>query len=543
MSASTLPLNGDVMRLAIPDLQTGLNFLSRLPLANPAKSETLLAQFYESLIATPPPALAYLNLLEQSRVPLCFVEGEQSRNFANKALPLGEAEEQSFRQVLSIWRTVTRAYAHCAQLDADIDDPEHRLRIALILHRCIHYTGMVIVEHFRARRELPTGIWFDLHGYYATAEEWGVATQPITDPLDPAGRPSHCASAYATILLLDLSGPYSLSVKDQEIVHRWATQWAPLVGIHTVEPGESLPPFSVDLMQDAGLKPAAEILNTAQVRRIDTSRLAMVLTQVRQQLQQKFSPAQIGLGNDCAVPVCKRLLEHLSRPWTQVRSARKFRRQAMSGIAHVASGFEEMHFLVSGKEFSQPETMQMYSRADFDTLFVFRHQDDPTAKLQYQQNARMPKPDDWEVVDQSATGFRIVRSVAGNKVAHNQLLAVCPPDGSRYFFAQITWLMQDRANGLVAGIASLPGTPQAIAIRRLSAHTGKTELYTQAFMMPAVEAMRAPKTLVLPPGWFQPSRVIELHIDDKPMRVRLDFLVQDGPDFERVSFVVEEAPI
>lgn len=543
MSAPTLPLSSDTLRLAIPDRQTGLDFLSRLPLANPAKSETLLSQFFESLLSTPPQALAYLNLLEQSRVPLCFVEGEQSRIFANKPLPLGDADEQVFRRVVAMWRTVTRAYSHCAQLDADTEDPEHRLRVALILHRCIYYTGMIIVEHFRARRELPTGIWFDLHGYYATAEEWGVATQPVADPLDPAGRPTHCAAAFATILLLDLAGPYSLSVKDQEIVFRWATQWAPLVSIHAIAPGESLPPFSVDLMQDAGLKAAAEILNKAQVRRIDTSRLAMVLTQVRQQLQQKFNPSQIGLGNDCAAPVCKRLLEHLSRPWTQVRSARKFRRQAMSGIAHVGTGFEEMHFLVSGKEFSQPETMQMYSRADFDTLFVFRHQDDPTAKLQYQQSARMPKPDDWEVVDQSAAGFRIVRSAAGNRVAHNQLLAVCPPDGSRYFFAQVTWLMQDRAGGLVVGIASLPGTPQAIAIRRLSAHTGKTELYTQAFMMPAIEAMRAPQTLVLPPGWFQPSRVIEVHADNQSIRCRLDFLVQDGPDFERVSYSVESASI
>lgn len=540
MSASTVPLNCDVIRLAIPDLQTGLAFLARLPLASPTRSESLLSQFFESLLASPPPALTYLNLLEQARVPLCFVEGAESKLFANKPLPLGEVEEQTFQRNIAMWRTVTRAYNHCAQLDTDTDDAEHRLRVALTLHRCIHYTGMIIVEHFRARRELPSGIWFDLHGYYATAEEWGVGTLAVADPLDPLGRATHCAAAFAAVLLLDLAGPFSMSLKDQEIVHRWASQWAPLVTVHTVEPGEALPPFVVDLMQDSGLKSVSEVLNTAQVRRIDTSRLAMLMAQVRQQLQQKVAPAQIGLGDDCSASTSKRLLDHLGRPWTQVRSARKFRRHSTSGIAHVGSGFEEMHFLVSGAEFSQPSSMQMYSRADFDTLFVFRQQDDPTAKLQFQQSARLPKPDEWEVVDQSATGFRIVRSVVGHKVVHGQLLAVSPPDGTRYFFAQITWLMQDRAGGLVAGIASLPGSPQGVAVRRLSAHTGKIELYTQAFMLPAVDAMRTPESLVLPTGWFQPSRVIEIHTGE-PLRVRLEFLIQEGPDFERATFAVEDA--
>ena len=71
--------------------------------------------------------------------------------------------------------------------------------------------------------------------------------------------------------------------------------------------------------------------------------------------------------------------------------------------------------------------------------------------------------------------------------------------------------MQDRSGGLVAGIAALPGTPQAIATRLLSGHTGKAELYTQAFLLPAVDAINAPQSLVLPVGWFQPSRVIEIY--------------------------------
>ena len=66
---------------------------------------------------------------------------------------------------------------------------------------------MIIVEHYRARREIPAGVWLDLHGYHASAEEWGVATYPLADALDPHGRSTHCMAAYVMALLMDVSGP------------------------------------------------------------------------------------------------------------------------------------------------------------------------------------------------------------------------------------------------------------------------------------------------------------------------------------------------
>lgn len=530
---------GSMIRFAIPDLETGLAYLSRLPLANPLQAEAALNQFLDSLLEAPPPALTYLSLLEQTRVPLCFVEEELARRYTDKALPFGEVEEQAFVQVVGIWRKVIRAYTHSAQLDTDSDDPEHPLRIALVLHRCMYYTSMIVIEHLRARRELPAGIWLDLHGFYASAEEWGVATHPLADALDPLGRATHCSAAYVAALLLDLAGPFSLSVRDQSLVRRWSAHWAPLVGVLRASPGEALPPFVVDLMQDSGLKSATDSLNTDQIRRLDTSRLAVVIAQARQQLAQKIAPSQIGLGEDCTAGQCRRLLEHLARPWTQARAARKFRRHATSGVARVGVGFEAMHFFISGREFTQPENTRVYSRQEFDTLFVFRHMDDPTAKLQFTQGTVSMQPDEWEVVNQSANGFRLMRSIAGGKVLHGELLAVCPHDGDRFFLAQITWLMQDRGGGLVAGIAALPGTPQAIAARALSGHGGKDEMFSRAFLLPAVEAVSSRQSLVLPAGWYQPDRILEV-CTDSPWRVRLDHVIQDGPGFERVSFLLDK---
>ena len=161
----------------IPDLQSGLDVISGLPLARPQQAEIELGHFFDSLLYMPPPVAVYLELLEQAREPLCFVEEELARQYVNKPLPLSHGEEASFRQVVTTWLKAAKAYAHCAQLDAAADDSDHQYRVALMLHRSIYYAGMALVEHHRARRELPAELWLDLHEYYSAAEEWGVASE------------------------------------------------------------------------------------------------------------------------------------------------------------------------------------------------------------------------------------------------------------------------------------------------------------------------------------------------------------------------------
>lgn len=99
------------------------------------------------------------------------------------------------------------------------------------------------------------GLWLELHGYYGSAEEWGVATLAVPDALDPLGRSTDCTTAYIAFLMCDMAGSFSLSVRDQTLVRRWASHWSPLVSLHKAEPGEALPQYVVDLMQDMALRP------------------------------------------------------------------------------------------------------------------------------------------------------------------------------------------------------------------------------------------------------------------------------------------------
>lgn len=522
----------------IPDLQTGCEMLARIPLANPQQAEIDFGRLLDSLLAAPPDGATYFRLLEHARVSIAFVAEELAKRYLNKPLPLGGLEETLFQNVITLWLKTAKAYAHCAQNDfLDEANPAYDQRVATILHRCIHHTGMAIIEHQRARRELPWGLLLDLHGFYASAEEWGVATVNVPDALDSLGRATHCSAAYISVLLSEIGGGYGLSLRDQTLLGRWASYWAPLVSLHPVKPGEVLPQYVVDLMQDVALRPAAECLQTEHLRRMDTARLAMQISQVRQQLKQKIPPAQLALGDDCTAGQCNRLLEHLSSSWSLARAPRKFRRHSASGVTRLCTGFEEMHYFIAGKEFEQPENVRTYSRREFETLFAFRHQTDPQQTLQVRQEQLSYNIDSWEVVNQSVNGFRLVRSTSGRKMEHGQLLALCPHDNEHFILAKTTWLMQEKGGGLIAGIEALPGIPVATAARPLDHLEGGNGKYHRAFLLPAAPAIHTEQSLILPRAWFRSGRVIELFTDGV-WQVRLLHVLDDGLDFERVSFTV-----
>lgn len=94
-----------------------------------------------------------------------------------------------------------------------------------------------------------------------------------------------------------------------------------------------------------------------------------------------------------------------------------------------------------------------------------------------------------------------------------------------------------KERGLIAGIKALPGLPVATAARVIEQASESHGQYHRAFLLPAVPSQDTDQSLVLPQGWFRNGRVVELFTDGA-WRVKLQQVLDDGPGFERVSFVV-----
>ncbi len=522
--------------LDISDARACQDYLAALPLTNTREAHRNLSDLLATMAHRPPPPAAYLGVLEAARLPLSFVQDQLAQRYADKPLPPTESEEQAFHLVLALWQMMARGYAHVAQLGgADVQVQQH---LALICQRCVHYAGRVILEYFRARRETSPGVWIDLHGYYDTAEEWELATVAVPEPLSETAKSQSSSEAYAAILLVDLANPYSHGTHEFVWIARWAERFAPLTSLVrlTKETADATArAFGIDLMQDNGVRPLEMLTLRESVRHFDTSRLMPEMRRILTELKKYVAPTTLGLGEDCSTLAAGRLLMQLYRPWCLNAKPRRFQRRPTSGVAQVYVGFEAIHYCLSGEEFEQPEQLQPYTRSDMERISTLRpHHDSSSAKL---HAAKISYPlENWEVADQSISGFRLQRGAAGGRIEHGQLFCLKPPDGEHFLLARVSWyLMLDATGWLLMGIHILPGVPLGVSVRLPGTAVSPTQHYARAFLLPALSALNEPDTLVLPPGWFQPARIIELYTD-RLSRVRLTDLLSHGPDFERVSF-------
>jgi hypothetical protein len=387
----------------------------------------------------------------------------------------------------------------------------------------------------------PAGLWSDLHGYFASAEEWGIAGVSVGEPLDEYRRHQCCADAYAAVLLTDLANPCGRTQRELGWLWHWAQRFAAFVEVSAVAADTDANAYVVDLEHDCGPAPLHRLHPRPSLRRLATQRLAGEMHDVLAGLKAGKPPSDLGLGADCSQPQCNRLLIALYRPWCLTASPRRFQRRSASGSAALHQGFEAMHHAVCGSEFVQPQHVRVYSRDEWESITTFRFQVDPTAPLHVRDAQYARAGDPWEVVDQSVAGFRLKRDAEGASVQHGQLVGLRPPDGERTLLCQITWLRWETDGSVGIGVHVLPGMPQAIAARAVGPQVSPSEQYARAFVLPAMPALKEAASLVLPYGWFHPERVIELYTDRRE-EVRLIALLGQGPDFDRASYAIVKNP-
>lgn len=516
------------------------DLLASVPLTNLDHARDALVKLIRGMLATPPEPLAHLEVLEQARPAVSFVVGEIAKRYSFQPLPPALQENDLLLQVVSLLQAMAHSYSEVASRGGE--KPSVQSRLAVICQRCIHYSGRVVLEHFRARREIPPGLWIDLHGYYATAEEWGIAGVRVVEPMNDLHPTESCQDAYSAILLVDLANPYGRTPREFVWVVRWANLFAQDTSI--VRPtgaAEETKCYGVDLMLDRGLRPMTMLSPSQTLHRFDGTRLAPRVQQLILKLREGVAPSELGLGDDIVMPQGSRLLLKLYRPWCHAAASRRFQRRSGTGTAELSFGFEPIHYYIGGEEFLQPEPARVYTRAEVDSMLTFGDRVEGGEKLQLRAAQIGYALEQWEVVNQSVAGFQLRHESAetrlGHRIENNQLIGIRPPDGERMLLGQVSWTMFESSGALLIGVALLPGTPDALAARQTGVNVAQPGAYSRAFVLPMVAALKEPNSLIVPRGWYQKDRILEVFVNHA-VRVRLGGMLQQGVDFERVEFAV-----
>ncbi len=525
-------------RLEIADKAMCQRWLEALPVTNVPFSLQALAGQLDALTPATIPAPERLRVLETLYETVTFVGSEATKKFAARPLPLDAQEAAAWGRVVGLWRSMADGYHTCLEA-ARRGELSLSAQGPLITQRALAFTARAMFESYRVYREVEPVLWRSLHGLYAFADDQGYAQKPVADRLDAKAPPSTCSAEYARALLAQLANPFALSGRQMAFLERWLDDWAGLVSFSSQPlPPSSIPPLAVDLAGDSGPQLAEHVPPGRGTRHLDLERLGPALKGLILSLKQGRTPADLGLGADARQPGCESLIMLLYIQWCRAGTGRAEQRLPTQDKLQVCLGLHAAHFYVTGRAFRQPGID--LTREEEDDLRVFGHISERTQRMLASQESAAVET--WELVNQSASGFLCLvrQSGAQAKLAHNQLIALRRPSGRAFFTGTVQWLRFTCEGELRVGLRLFPGAPRAVAARPTGPHVGVGMRYDRALLLPEVPAPATPATLIVPSGWYAPSRVIELYTDRK-QQVRLQSLLEKGADYDRCTITVEPA--
>jgi hypothetical protein len=505
-------------------------WLAELPLVNVAPSQIrLLSQLHE-LNRFDLPAAERLKVLEALREPVYFLQAEQIKKLANKPLPLTQTERGIFGQVVKLWQELLIGYQHClAGAAAD----KRESQIALICQRGLDCLASNMLDHCRVYHAVPAAYWLDLHRLYHRADASSDTATPVADSVKKGDV--CCAEVYVRALLFMLADPNEQLQKQLAQIQRWLERWAQQVPVRNAPPqDQSLPPLLLDFSAATGAYREADAGGRSASAWLDISDLARTLKKCVVLLRKGEPPASLGLGEDCAMPGVEQFLVLLFRLWCEGKNARAQARRSVSAKAKACSTLVSIHFHVSGsKSFRQPGLARQLSRRERDEIATFGH---TSTRLEDAfVEAGGYATEDWLLLEESLSGLRIARPIdsSGSRYTHTQLIAVRPADAKNFLVGAVRWIKTDEKDDLHVGVRVIPGIPRPVAVRPTGINA-QAEKFVPALYCPALATLSAPASLILPPGWYRPKRVLEVYSDSLELLL-LTGVIERGSDFERVA--------
>jgi hypothetical protein len=124
------------------------------------------------------------------------------------------------------------------------------------------------------------------------------------------------------------------------------------------------------------------------------------------------------------------------------------------------------------------------------------------------------------------------------RISHHQLVALRSGSSKPFHLGLVQWLRVDENNELFIGVRQFPGIARPVAVRAINfqASSGLKD-FERALLLPELAAPSTPTTLVLPTGWYQPGRFVDLYGEQKQV-AKLVNLIEKGSDFERCTVTI-----
>ncbi|HDP90418.1 MAG TPA: hypothetical protein ENN42_10780 [Thioalkalivibrio sp.] len=546
-------------------------WLRELPLVNMGETTRLFYTGLSELNRLKVPAGTRLELMELLAPTTAMVLDYLGKHMVSRSLPLPTKSRKIVTLTQTILMELANGYKACV-VDATVY--RHHLwgaKLPLAIHRSLRYLEQVLFNAARVYAPEPGGVWRDIHGLYAIAEERRLLTKQIRDPLLRQRSKSSIEDAYKHACLLSLARPQSLRQGEADRIEAYfEVHAADAEIVHRPSPDANDGAYVVNLEVDEPPVYAAitEIPTSETIRGLDVT---AAVKSLRNTLQKgDFDPtASIIQRSELGFDLTRRLLNTLSET-----TQRRFSRAEKHDQAQIALGLANIYRAIQDDLETPPgEEAPPRREPTLDELSLQRLPDDARvpgtseelnvwdsvaqgnviseAYLEHkreqereQERKRMERPkapswESWRVTNASAGGFGLLwEGDQPSRAQVGELVGVRENrDGSdQWRLGVIRWMQFQEDLGLEIGVQLLGPRALLLAITRIKNRLVSDQFPINAFLLPGIKTIHLEPTVVLPASKFQVGDQLLVRLFSQELKIQLTRLDEHSSSFAQYQY-------
>jgi hypothetical protein len=495
-------------------------FLEKLPIANPKQAASMLLDEMEILNRQKVAPDARVRALEIYRPSLIRVAEMLATHYSAATLPLPAQAKEYAAAAESLWLELGYGYKL-----ALVDQQGKLFTLggnkanALILQRAIESLGKLAMVYYQTYVTPPGSLWQDLHQLYMHAVQESLLEVEIE-------KDNHLKTTvnltYKQVLLMSLADPQHLPANDIQLVADYIerhAQYTDLQGLGVLEN-----PAGVFIVRLDSEKPPIPYIKNAKETDpkndilLITVNLARLIHKHLKLLQSGEVPSKHGLPENAADPRYLDMLTYLIKHWG-IAPKRVFSRSRKNDAVELAAGVATAHYFINGqKPYQEPESFSNVTE-------ITSH-----AAAGANKNKQF-KASRWQALNISAGGMALRKfPVSDASIRVGEILGVKSTTDDVWSLAILRWASNDDQQ-LEVGTQLIAPSAEAIAIK-----LPKHDAFEPALLLPEIPALKQPASIVANCGSYGPARVLELHQDNKILKVLLTKLIDRTGSFERFHF-------